>query len=276
MIIENKLIPSSCYGGKLYPEGYLIHETAAPNGRADAIRNGFIRSGESSTHYIVDYDKVIQCVPLDRQCWGAGPTANSKYIQTEHCHYDDTERFNLVWKNGIELARLIVKRFDFGPGNIVTHHMTSIWWGETDHTDPDDYFAKHGKTFDQFVNEIFKKEVKKDMSVQYPQPWPVDPEGKKWRIDWIDFNFTPGLTVWLLISSPSAKAPGVPYIKNLSNTATIYFFDKDKPNPVANFPVDVGETVVWRYNGKYVGPAEIDFDIAQPHVSISVRYDPPQ
>jgi len=75
----------------------------------------------------------------------------------ELCHYKDETKFQEVWKRGVWLAFYICNKYGFDPTNIEqfnTHNWVSQKWKETDHTDPIWYFSEHGKTWEDFVNDV--------------------------------------------------------------------------------------------------------------------------
>lgn len=142
-------------GEILTPIGIVIHETATPGATAENEYNYF-NSGNrvASAHGFVDWDGYIQTIPYDEVAWHAGYTANHKYIGIELCHAKTKPEFGKVWTNAIEVVSGIMKRFKFTVSDLTTHNDVSKKWNETDHTDPIGYFAKFGKTFEDFKNEV--------------------------------------------------------------------------------------------------------------------------
>lgn len=90
----------------------------------------------------------------NKVAYHAGKTANYKYLSIELCHYNNEDKFSEVWKRGVWLVANICKRYGWEIEAIHSHNWASKTFGETDHTDPIEYFAEHGKTFDSFINDV--------------------------------------------------------------------------------------------------------------------------
>lgn len=135
--------------------GLVIHSTANPNVGCDNHYSYFNRVG-LGTHYIVDNKKCLQLAPTNELMYHVGANANPYFIGIEICEmYND---FNTTWNNAVDVVKKIVKAHNIKKENVVTHDWISRNYGGTDHTDPVGFFKKHGRTFDQFLNEVFKKE----------------------------------------------------------------------------------------------------------------------
>ena len=145
----------------LHPQGIVIHSTAGVGAPAQNIVNWFDNpTAQSSAHGVVDWDKYIQCIPYNEVAWHAGPTANSRYIGIEMCETNDSNQFQKVWNNTVELCADICSKYGFNPDTqILSHHDVSLKWKEVDHTDPDSYFKNHGVTM-----ETLKKDISKAMA----------------------------------------------------------------------------------------------------------------
>jgi len=145
-------------GTALAPQGLTIHETATPGATA-ANESAYFHNAyrSASAHFFVDSSYIIQIIPENEVAWHAGPTANTRFLSIEMCHFTDEERFAEVWARTVWLAADICNRYGFDPSNfdqLNTHAWVSEQWGETDHTDPTGYFSAHGKTWANFVNEV--------------------------------------------------------------------------------------------------------------------------
>jgi len=140
------------------PIGMVVHETATPNATDEAERNYFNNNDiKASVHAFVDYDSITQTLPWDEICWGAGYTANRRFVQVELCHFDG-ERFTEVWNRGVWLFAWVfineLKIYTVTDFNLMSHQEVSARWGETDHTDPYGFFADNGKTVDEFRSAV--------------------------------------------------------------------------------------------------------------------------
>jgi len=142
----------------LSPIGMVVHETATPNATDESERNYFNNNDlKASVHAFLDYDSITQTLPWDEVCWGAGYTANRRFIQVELCHFDG-DRFIEVWNRGVWLFAWVfvnvLKISTVTDFNLMSHQEVSAKWGETDHTDPYGFFADNGKTVDEFRRAV--------------------------------------------------------------------------------------------------------------------------
>ncbi|MCH4009943.1 peptidoglycan recognition protein family protein [Companilactobacillus sp.] len=144
------------------PEGVVVHETASPNTTAATFAQSFNNNWETLETYVhafTDDTQTINIHNTDYGVWGAGPTANSKYIQIELCEVNTADKFaRSVANDAFYIATMLHKYnlpVEYGT-TVVTHDQTAQWWHETDHTDPTGYFAKWGYGMDQFMPLIQK------------------------------------------------------------------------------------------------------------------------
>lgn len=144
------------------PEGVVIHETATPGATArDEVTyfNREWKNAQTYVHAFVDNNEIIQIHSTEYGVWGAGPTANSKYIQVELCEVSSTDAFARSVANQAyyTASKLIQYNLPFQPGTtIVSHNDVSKMYGETTHTDPVGYFAKWGYSMQQFDDLVGK------------------------------------------------------------------------------------------------------------------------
>lgn len=142
------------------PEGVVVHETATPGATARNEVTYFNREWStmySYVHAFVDNNEIINIHNTDYGVWGAGPTANSKYIQIELCEVSTTDQFARSISNDAYYiaSKLIQYNLPFTAGTtVLSHHDVSLRYGDTNHTDPDGYFAKWGYSMDQFYELI--------------------------------------------------------------------------------------------------------------------------
>ncbi|BDR61097.1 SLAP domain-containing protein [Lactobacillus xylocopicola] len=145
------------------PEGIVIHETATPGASAynEAIYfNREWKNMYSYVHAFVDHKQVIQMMTPNYGVWGAGALANNRFIQIELCQENTRNKFAKSVNNDAIYAAKLLHRYDIvptnasntGKGTIWSHHAVSQFLGGTNHTDPDDYFAKWGYSMDDFFD----------------------------------------------------------------------------------------------------------------------------
>jgi N-acetylmuramoyl-L-alanine amidase CwlA len=139
--------------------GTVLHETATP-GASDENERAYFNAAYrgASAHAFVDYNSITQIIPWNEQAWHAGPTANNRYISIELCNYNDASRFEEIWRRGVWLFAYvhvnIIKVTTINEDTLMSHAEVSSKWKETTHTDPIEYFAKFGKTVEDFRIEV--------------------------------------------------------------------------------------------------------------------------
>ncbi|MDF2534322.1 MAG: hypothetical protein K0R18_479 [Bacillales bacterium] len=158
--VKDTLLPAGVNrpGTRLNPVGVIIHETATPNATDEAEYRYFCGGNRNaSAHYFVDYDSISKFIPENEQAWHAGPTANKRYVGIELCHFDEEAKFQEIWKRGVWLVADMCKRYGWNPSEAIhSHHWCSQQWRETNHSDPDDYFADHGQSMASFIADVKK------------------------------------------------------------------------------------------------------------------------
>jgi N-acetylmuramoyl-L-alanine amidase len=144
------------------PEGVVIHETATPGATAQNEATYFNREWSNIYTYVhafVDNNQILNIKNTDYTVWGAGPTANAKFIQVELCEVSSTDAFARSVANQAyyTASKLVQYNLPFTPGTtVLSHDDVSKRWGETTHTDPVGYFAKWGYSMDQFYDLVGK------------------------------------------------------------------------------------------------------------------------
>ena len=145
------------------PEGIVIHETATPGASAYNEAIYFNREWKkmySYVHAFVDSTQVIQMMTPSYGVWGAGALANNRFIQIELCQETTRDKFAKSVNNDAIYAAKLLHRYNIvpthasntGKGTIWSHHAVSRFIGGTNHTDPDDYFAKWGYSMNDFFS----------------------------------------------------------------------------------------------------------------------------
>lgn len=145
------------------PEGVVIHETAMDNVSAGTMEQSFNnnwRSFGAYVHAFADDKEIINIHNTDYLVWGAGATANSKFIQIELCRVPkgDYDKFtkSIVNQAYYAASKLVQYGLADEPGvTVMSHHQTSVKWNQTDHVDPDTYFPTWGYSMDQ-MNDLIK------------------------------------------------------------------------------------------------------------------------
>lgn len=153
------------------PEGVVVHETADPYATAENEVSYFNNNWETIQTYVhafVDSSQIINIHSADYGVWGAGPTANAKYIQVELCEEHTTDAFARSIANDAYYVAYRLHQYglpvEYGT-TVVSHDQVSHMYGETDHSDPSGYFANWGYSMEEFVAQVQK---------YYDQIGPID------------------------------------------------------------------------------------------------------
>lgn len=168
-IIQNKFQPASIeyrqgtfnvWNGYRHgvgkPEGVIVHETATPGVNAEQFVKSFNNNWprlQTYVHAFVDDKQAINIKSTDYTVWGAGPSANSRYIQVELCRVNSYDAFARSLANDANyVARKLIQYNlpDVPHQTVLSHKETWPMFWETNHADPDSYFANWGYDMNQF------------------------------------------------------------------------------------------------------------------------------
>ena len=175
------LTKNDCYkaGKTLNVQGLMLHSTGAPNtklsryvgpddgllganrygnhwnqptpdGRQVCV-HGFI--GELKDGSIATY----QTLPWDMRGWHAGGSANNTHIGVEICEDNLTDGvyFSAVYQEAVELFAYLCKQFGLDPLKNIICHADGYKQGiASNHGDVLYWFSKHGKTMDDFRQDV--------------------------------------------------------------------------------------------------------------------------
>jgi hypothetical protein len=149
-------------------------------------------TGNVNAHFFIDSDSISQFVPTDRVANHAREPANSTRWGSEMCGTKDPVKFEEIWKRQVWLwtylflhkANPPITKID--KVTLRSHkEENAINHGGQGHQDPDEYFARFGKTMDdmrrdvqkainaELLREVMKlnwKEILKKVSAQ-PENW---------------------------------------------------------------------------------------------------------
>ena len=165
------------------PEGVVIH-SSSKNLTQQLQR--VQKDKKISFNAVVDQNQVVQL--SKNATTGAGEAANRRYLQVDLCEVDDVENFakevntaaiyvaGLLHEYNLKPSRVTITQKNWsnarkdlakedaaknkpgGLGTIWSHSEVSQYLGNTNQTDPDDYFAKYGYDMGQFyelVNQYY-------------------------------------------------------------------------------------------------------------------------
>ncbi|WP_407310476.1 N-acetylmuramoyl-L-alanine amidase [Desulfosporosinus sp. SB140] len=139
--------------------GVIAHSTDVYYDTPDSERN-YEQSHwkDAFVHFFVGSGKIEQVADTSCIAYGAGKTANHLgYAQVELCQTYDSAQFAQDYAMYVWLLAKLLHDRGLGMINGVTlmsHAEVSAKWGETDHTDPIDYLASHGKSWANVVADV--------------------------------------------------------------------------------------------------------------------------
>ncbi len=139
--------------------GVVAHSTAVYGDTPDGEQNYEVDHWQDAfVHAFVGWGKILQVADMNYVAWGAGHTANHLgYVQVELCQTRDAGQFAQDYAMYIWLLAKLLHDRKLGVVDGVTlmsHAQVSAKWNETDHTDPVDYLASHGKTWADVVADV--------------------------------------------------------------------------------------------------------------------------
>lgn len=158
------------YGVGAY-EGVVAHSTATPEAPAINIQKYETRTWRSAfVHYATDWDENIQIASTKYRAWGAGPSANARFVHVELCETSDPVKFKRSYERYVKLLGEILRDRNIHPSKgLWTHKDITYKLGGTDHEDPIDYLRSHGVSESQFRADVLKAYNDDSVSVK-PKP----------------------------------------------------------------------------------------------------------
>ncbi|MEH6932411.1 N-acetylmuramoyl-L-alanine amidase [Bacillus sp. JJ783] len=145
------------YGVGAY-EGVVAHSTATPEAPAINIQKYESRTWRNAfVHYATDWDENIQIASTKYRAWGAGPSANARFVHVELCETSDPVKFKRSYERYVNLLGEILRDRNIHPSKgLWTHKDITYKLGGTDHEDPIDYLRSHGVSELQFRADVQK------------------------------------------------------------------------------------------------------------------------
>lgn len=155
------------------PGRLVIHSTANP-GVSD--ENHFKWLDKARQHgwanYYLDWDSISAVVEEGMLAPAQGATANQDSISIELCEARTHLEFIEVWNRGVWLSADILFRYGWSMNDMQGHFEISRQYPqETDHTDPEPYFRRFGRTWANFKADV--QVLLDSMRATYPEaaPW---------------------------------------------------------------------------------------------------------
>jgi len=143
--------------------GGIQHSTGNGNDTADNNYQYF-NSGDrgANAHFFTDAENILQFVETNQRAGHARSPANSMFWGCEMCETRDKEKFRKIWDNQVwlwsylfRIARITKVSIE----NLRSHaeeNEINHAGDRNNHTDPNDYFAKFGKTMDDMRTDVQK------------------------------------------------------------------------------------------------------------------------
>lgn len=186
---------NACFkaGVQLYPTGLMLHSTGANNPNLQRYvqpDDGLMGNNPYGTHFNVPYPggrevcvhgfigkladgsvATRQILPWGMQAWHAGGgdkgSANHTHIGVELCEDDLTDPvyFAAVYREAVELFAHLCRKYSLPPSSIISHKEGHAMGIAANHGDPEHWFARHGKTMDDFRRDV-AEELEETMSYE--------------------------------------------------------------------------------------------------------------
>lgn len=164
------------YGVDAY-EGVVAHSTATPEAPAINIKKYESRTWRSAfVHYAVDWNETIQIADTKYIAYGAGSSANKRFVHVELCETANYDKFKRSYDKYVKLLAKILKDNNLSvEKGLWTHYDVTKYLGGTDHEDPLDYLRSHGVSEAQFRADVKRAYNNSDISVSEKPSKPGEP-----------------------------------------------------------------------------------------------------
>jgi N-acetylmuramoyl-L-alanine amidase len=189
------LVNNECYkaGKTIVPKGIMVHSTGANNPnlkRYVGPDDGFIGKNKYNNHWNQSRPNgrqvcvhafigkladgtiaTYQTLPWNHRGWHAGGKANDTHIGFEICedNLTDASYFNKVYKEAVELCVYLCKLYKLTEKDIIGHYEGFKLGIASNHSDPSNWFPKHGRSMDSFRVDVKKALSSPPLSHSSPQ-----------------------------------------------------------------------------------------------------------
>lgn len=174
------LTNNACYkAGKIItPKGIMVHSTGANNpwlNRYVGPDDGLLGKNQYNNHWNQEKPDgrqvcvhafigkladgtiaIYQTLPWNYRGWHAGGEANNTHIGFEICEdgLTDAEYFSAVYKEAVELCVYLCKNYNLTEKDVIGHYEGYQKGIASNHSDPKNWFSKHGKSMDTFRTDV--------------------------------------------------------------------------------------------------------------------------
>lgn len=181
MNLSNRYLTNNdCYrtDRTITPKGVMVHSTGVAQPNQEVFIKAWNKPDvEVAPHAIVSQDGVYQLLPWNHRGWHAGSgtkgSANNTHISFEICepaghtykggtmiNYNvakNADYFNKVYQNAVELTAMLCATYKLDPlmdGVVICHSEGYSRGVASNHSDVMQWFPKHGKTMQNFRNDV--------------------------------------------------------------------------------------------------------------------------
>lgn len=201
---QQLLTKNYCYvcNGKIIPKGIMVHSTGANNPKVSRYVPGNDEIGHNTSgnhwnhtnaEWKAKYGKnlnvcvhafvgkfadgkigTVQTLPWTTRGWHCGGAANNTHISFEICEdgLADRKYFNQVYQEAAELTAMLCKTYNLNPlkdGVIICHQEGYRRGLASNHADVLHWFPKHGKTMNDFRNDVARIMKGENEEMSYEQ-----------------------------------------------------------------------------------------------------------
>lgn len=191
-LLKCLLIKNDCYktGARIVPKGVMVHSTGANNPTLRRyVQPVYGQEGYDELRKVIGKNLygnhwntprpggqgvcvhgfigmladgtigAVQTLPWDMRGWHAGGAANNTHISFEICEDDlkDPAYFADVYREAAELTAYLCRQYDLDPladGVVICHAEGYRRGWASGHADVEHWFPRHGKTMDDFRNDV--------------------------------------------------------------------------------------------------------------------------
>lgn len=141
--------------GYLNASYLVIHETANPGASAYNHTLLWARDDTYAVHHVMELDgsTVYNTVPENRLCWHVG-NGNGYTIGIELAHATNASDFAKQWGEAVKWTGDELRAHGWDTSRLLSHYEAARRWGGSDHTDPNGYFARYGKSWWEFKQAV--------------------------------------------------------------------------------------------------------------------------
>lgn len=150
---DSSMLYENGYGS---PEGVVIHETANYGNDSIPMEMSYAQNHYENAfvHSYVSDAQIINVANTNYKCWGSGAQGNKRFVQFEQIEVHSKTAFAYELNNAAYYTAYLLDEYKLTPslctngsGTVWSHHDVSTYLGNTDHTDPDGYWATNAKKY---------------------------------------------------------------------------------------------------------------------------------